>query len=130
MALMRLIVYGVVIYVFYLLAFPNWSWGISQAYHAFSLALMMGAALGVFLFLKVIDLSSTVAKILLELGFAVAALLYFGYTMPQRSGKPPLKQWLAGHHPTRSDARLGLGRLGIDANSRTGKLLLKPFPEF
>ncbi|OGR82427.1 MAG: hypothetical protein A3J74_07990 [Elusimicrobia bacterium RIFCSPHIGHO2_02_FULL_57_9] len=130
MALIRLVLYGSGIYFFYLLAFPDYSCGLSQAYHAFSSAVILGAAAGIFLFLKVIEFSSTLAKILLELGFALAVLLYFGYTMPQRSGKPPLKEWTAGRHPTRSDARRGLDRLGIGQNSKVGKILLKPFPEF
>lgn len=126
MALIRLFCYLGGTYGFYILAFPQWT---GQVYHVASLAILAGLAVGVFLLLKIIDISSALGKLAIELSFALGAVLYFGYTMPQKSGKPPIQQWVEGHRPTRSDARDGAQRLGLNPNSKAVEFVINLFPK-
>lgn len=109
--LIRLLLVPAAIYAFYLLSFPDTT---GAEYHVASLSIIAGGSVALFLFMKLIDLGSTVTKLFLELAFAGAVALYFGYTMPQRSGKTPIEQWLEGARPTRSTARRGLEKLRLD----------------
>ena len=113
-------------YGFYVVAFPQWT---GLVYHVASLSILAGLAVGVFLLLKIIDISSALGKFVIEMCFAAGVLLYFGYTMPQKSGKPPIQQWVEGHRPTRSDARDGVQRLGVDPNSKPAEFVIDLFPK-
>lgn len=109
--LLRLLAVPAAIYGLMVMSFPDTS---NQVYHVASLSIVAGGAIGLFMFMKVIDVSSAAIKIGLELVFAAAVLLYFGYTMPQLSGKAPLEQWAEGVRPTRSTAKRGLEKLHLD----------------
>ncbi len=126
MGLIRLLLLSTAAYCFFLLAFPQWGGG--QAYHVASLSIVAGAAVGTWLCLKALDLGSSLFKFGLELAFAAGVFLYFGYTMPQKTGLAPLEQWSQGHHPTQTDARDGLMRLGLNANAGAGRLIVSLFP--
>lgn len=124
-ALIRLLLLPAAIYGFWVMSFPDTS---NSAYHVGSLAIIAGGAVGLFMFMKVIDVGSTVIKVGLELVFAAGVALYFGYTMPQLSGKAPIEQWLEGARPTRTTARRGLEKLHLDPDGPL-KPLVKLFPK-
>lgn len=123
--LVRLLALPAAIYGFFVMSFPDTT---NQVYHVASLAVVAGGAVGLFFFLKIIDVGSTMIKIGLELGFAVAVALYFGYTMPQVSGKAPLQQWAEGARPTQSTARRGLEKMHLDPDG-TLNPVVKLFPK-
>lgn len=126
MRLIRLLFYAAAGYLAFRIGFPDDA--PNTAYHAITVPLLLGGAVGVFILLKAIDLGSKTAALAIELSFAGAVLLYLGFTMPQTKGKAPLMQLLAGDVPTRATARDGLRKLGLDPDSAPAKLLTKLFP--
>lgn len=126
MALIRTMVLGLLVYGAIVLCYPDWT---GQAYHAMALSLIAGGSVGVWMLDKVLDLGSGAAKIGVEIGFLVAVALFLGYTMPQKSGKPPFEQWAAGARPTRDTARQGFDRLGVNPNGAVASKIVDLFPK-
>lgn len=124
--LLRLGVYVSGIYSSLLVAFPQWE---GQTYHVASLALIAGGAVGLIFFFKMVEIGSRLTRLAIELVFAAGVFLYFGYTMPQKSGKPPIQQWMEGYHPTQTHARDGLSRVGLDPNSKPSQWIVALFPK-
>jgi len=126
MGLIRILLLTAAAYALTLIAFPEW--GGHQVYHVASLSIIAGGAVGLWLMLKAMDLSFGLMKLGIELCFAGAVVLYLAYTMPQKSGFTPMEQWAQGHRPTQAEARQGLMRLGVDADSKPGSLVVGLFP--
>jgi len=125
-ALIRSLVLGLGVYALIVLGYPEWT---GAAYHAMALSLVAGGAVGIWAMDKVLDFGSGAAKIGLELAFLVAIALFLGYTMPQKSGKPPFQQFAEGVRPTRDTARRGLERLGVDPDGTAAGLVVRLFPK-
>jgi hypothetical protein len=113
------------VYLYFVMAFPDFE---GQVYHVASLSIIAGGCVGLYVFLKIVEVSSGLVKLAAELAFALAVALYFGYTMPQKSGKPPIEQWAEGHRPSQGDARRGLERVGIDPHGALADRLVSLFP--
>lgn len=126
MSLLRTLILAAAVYLYYVMAFPDWT---GQAYHVASLSIIAGAAVALYFFLKIIEISSFFIKLAAELAFALAVALYLGYTMPQASGHPPIEQWLNGHRPTQSGARQGLSKLGVDPHNAAAEYVVGLFPK-
>ena len=126
MALIRPALLAALIYLGYAVAFPDYT---GAAYHVVVLAVIAGGAVGLWLLKKILDLGEGAAKLLLELAFLGAVAAFVGYTMPQKSGKPPLTQWAEGARPTRDSARRGLERLGVDPSGAAASRLVALFPK-
>ena len=126
MALIRLALLAALIYLGYAVAFPDYS---GAAYHVVVLSVVAGGAVGLWLLKKILDLGEGAAKIALELAFLGAVAAFIGYTMPQKSGKPPLTQWAEGARPTQDSARRGLERLGADPAGLLASKVVALFPK-
>lgn len=126
MALIRSLILGLGVYALIAVAYPEWT---GAAYHAMVLSLIAGGAVGIWAIDKVLDFGSGAAKIGIELAFLSAIVLFVGYTMPQKSGKPPLQQFTEGIRPTRDTARQGLERLGVNPNGAVAGVVVKLFPK-
>lgn len=113
------------VYALFLIAYPDWN---GMVYHVVSLSVIGAIAVGFFILLKAIDITSMVAKIALELAFAVVVALYLAYSLPLNSGKTPWELWAHGHRPTQSAARDGFSRLGVNPNSQAAGLIISLFP--
>ena len=124
--LFRLLLAVAAIDGFFLTACPKWN---GDAYHVVSLSFMVGGAVLLTFFLTLVDISSKALRVTLELSFMAGLALYLGWTLPQMSGRPPIKEWMEGQVPRRGDAREGLQRLGIDTGSAPAKALIKVFPK-
>jgi hypothetical protein len=124
-ALIRPALLAALIYLGYAVAFPDYT---GSAYHVVVLSIIAGGAVGLWLLKKVLDLGEGAAKFALEIAFLGAVAGFVGYTMPQKSGKPPLTQWAEGARPTRDSARRGLERLGADPNGAVASKLVALFP--
>lgn len=111
MALIRTALLGGLVYLAFVVAFPNWT---GQIYHVMALSCIAGGAVGVWFLRKILDLGGGAAKIVLELAFLAGVALFLGLTLPQKSGKTPFEQWAAGGRPTVEAARRGLRRLGVE----------------
>jgi hypothetical protein len=122
----RLWSYGLGIYVFYLIAYPDWK---SSPYHLIALTLIFLAAIGVYVTFRVLRLGTAVGTFLFDIAFATSVLLGVGWTMPQRSGKVPVQLFVEGVRPNRERAEEGLERLQIDPTTRRARLFLKLFPK-
>ena len=127
MALIRTFSLGLLVYVAIVVCYPDWT---GQAYHAMALSMIAGGAVGVWALHKVLDLGSGAAKIAIEAAFLAAIALFLGYTMPQKSGKPPFQQWAEGARPTRGAARQGFDRLGINPNGAVASKIVDLFPKY
>ena len=125
MALIRPAVLAALIYLGYAVAFPDYT---GAAYHAVVLAVIAGGAVGLWFLKKILDLGEGAAKIFLEIAFLGGVVVFVGYTMPQKSGKPPLTQWAEGAHPNQDSARRGLERLGADPNRGLASKVVALFP--
>ncbi len=123
--LFRLLFFTALVYGGFLVAFPQWD---GVVYHVASLAVLGGAAVGVCIIVKVIDFTSTAAKLAFEAAFVLAAAGWFAYTMPTKSGATPWQQWAAGHRPNQTEARDGFTRLGVDPKSGPASLIVGLFP--
>jgi hypothetical protein len=125
-ALIRPFLLGLLVYIAIVLCYPEWT---GKAYHVIVLAAIGGGAAGVWALTAILDLGSGAAKIGLEAAFLVTIALFLGYTMPQRSGKPPFQQWAEGVRPTRDTAQRGFNRLRIDPNGPVASVVVKLFPK-
>jgi hypothetical protein len=125
MALIRPAALAALIYLAYVIAFPDYT---NASYHALTLSLIAGGAVGLWLLKKVLDLGEGAAKLLLELVFLAGVAGFVGYTMPQKSGKTPFEQWSAGARPNRDAARRGIERLGVDPNGAAASRVVALFP--
>ena len=126
MALIRPLLLAALIYGAYAVAYPDY---VGTVYHAMTLALIAGGAVGLWFLKKILDLGEGFAKLALELAFLAAVALFVGYTMPQKSGKPPLTQWAEGARPTQAAAARGLERLGVDPRGPVGWRIVALFPK-
>ncbi len=126
MALIRPLILGLLVYGLIALSYPDWT---SQSYHVMALSMIAGGAVAVWFLQKVLDMGSGAGKIVLELAFLGVVGLFVGYTMPQKSGKPPLQQWAEGVRPTRNRARQGFARLGVNPNGPVASRVIKMFPK-
>jgi hypothetical protein len=124
-ALLRMLAAGGLVYAGFAVAFPD---GQGTVWNAMTMAFIAGGAVGVFFLHKILDLGEGAAKLALELGFVVAVVLWVGYTMPQKRGKPPLTQWAEGVRPRRDDARRGVKRLGLDPDGAVAGRIVDLFP--
>lgn len=126
MALIRTFVLGLLVYGAIALCYPDWT---GEAYHVLVLSAIAGGAVGVWLLHKILDLGTGSAKIGVEAAFLIAIALFLGYTMPQKSGKPPFQQWAEGVRPTRDTARHGFDRLGVNPNGAVASKVVDLFPK-
>lgn len=126
MALIRSLVFGLLVYGAIAVCYPDWK---GEAYHVVMLSAIAGGSVAVWFLDKILDLGSGVAKVALELGFLVGIGLFTGYTMPQKSGKPPIQQWAEGVRPNRDTARRGFDRLKIDPNGPVASRVIALFPK-
>jgi hypothetical protein len=110
-ALIRSLCLGLLVYGAITVCYPDWT---GEAYHVMALSVIAGGAVGVWALGKILDLGGGTAKIAIELVFLAGIAIGLGYTMPQKSGKPPFQQWSEGVRPSRDAIRRGLDRLGID----------------
>jgi hypothetical protein len=125
-ALIRSLLLGLVLYALMAVAYPEWT---GAAYHAMALSMIAGGAVGIWALDKALDFGSGAAKIGIELAFLVAIALFLGYTMPQKSGKPPFQQFAEGVRPNRDTARRGLERLGVDPRGSFAEVVVRLFPK-
>lgn len=126
MALIRTGVLAALIYAAYLVAFPDWG---GKLYHEGVPIVIAAAVVGLAFLQKMLDLGEGALKIALEAAFLAVVALFLGYTLPQKSGKPPLTQWAEGERPRRDDARRGLERLHVDPDGFLGSKLAALFPK-
>lgn len=126
MALIRPLILGFLVYGAICVSYPDWT---GQIYHVFTLSMIAGGAAVVWVLNRILDLGSGAAKIGLELAFLTAITLFAGYTMPQKSGKPPLQQFAEGVRPTRDTARRGFDRLGVNPNGPLAGRVVDLFPK-
>ena len=126
MALIRPALLAALIYLGYAVAFPDYS---GNAYRFFVLAVIALGAAGLWFLKKFLDLGEGAAKFILELAFLAGVAAFVGYTMPQKSGKPPLTQWAEGARPTRDAARRGIEKLGADPNGALASKVVALFPK-
>lgn len=126
MALIRSLALGLLVYGLIVVCFPDWT---GEAYHVLVLSAIAGGSVAVWFLNKALDLSSGAARIGIEVAFYLAIALFLGYTMPQKSGKPPFAQWAEGVRPNRGTARQGLTRLGVDPNGRAASRVVDLFPK-
>ena len=126
MGFFRMSFYGAAIYLFFLMAFPDWD---KSGRHLVVLALIIGAALGIHIFLNAVRTATLIGSILFDLAFAGAVCYYLAWRLPTQSGKPPIQQWAEGHRPTRKTAREGLSRLKLNPDSGPAQLLIALFPK-
>ncbi len=123
---MRPALLAALIYLGYAVAFPNYT---GSSYHVMVLSIIAGGAVALWFLKKLLDLGEGAAKFVLELIFLGGVAVFVGYTMPQKSGKPPLTQWAEGERPTRDTARQGLDRLGVNPNGAVGARIVALFPK-
>ena len=126
MALIRSLLLGLLVYAGIAVCWPDWT---GQAYHAMVLSVIAGGAVGVWAIHKILDLGEGAAKIGVELAFLVGVALFLGYTMPQKSGKPPFQQWAEGAKPNRTKVRQGFDRLGVNPNGAVPSRIVDLFPK-
>ncbi len=126
MALISPALLAALIYLAYAVAFPDYT---GSAYHVVVLSMIAGGAVGLWFLKKVLDLGEGAMKFALELVFLGGIAAFVGYTMPQKSGKPPLTQWAEGARPTRDTARRGLEKLGADPNGAVASRVVALFPK-
>jgi len=126
MALIRSLILGLAVYGLIAVSYPDWT---GEVYHVMTLAAVAGGAVAVWFLQKVLDLGSGAGKIGIELAFLAVVGLFVGYTMPQKSGKPPLQQWAEGARPTQDRARQGFDRLGVSPNGPVASRVIKLFPK-
>lgn len=123
---MRPALLAALIYLGYAVAFPDYT---GTSYHVVVLSMIAGGAVGLWFLKKILDFGEGTAKLILELAFLGGVAAFVGYTMPQKSGKPPLTQWAEGARPNRDSARRGLERLGADPNGSLASRVVALFPK-
>jgi len=126
LALIRSALLAGLAYFLIALCYPDWD---GQVYHVMVLSLIGGGAVGLFFLFKVLDLTEGAAKIGIEAAFVIGTALFVAYTMPQKSGKPPIQQWAEGVKPTRDSARKGFDRLGVNPNGAIASKIVDLFPK-
>ena len=126
MALIRSLAMAMLVYGAIAVSYPDWK---GQIYHIVILSAIAGGSVAVWFLNKVLDLGSFGAKAVLELGFVLVVALFVGYTMPQKSGKPPFTQYAEGVRPTRDTARRGFDRLDVNPNGPVASKIISLFPK-
>jgi hypothetical protein len=111
------------IYLAYLIAYPEWG---GRLYTVLVPLALAGGVVGLWFLLKILDLGAK--RFAVELGFLVLVFLLVGYTLPQKSGKAPLEQWSAGGRPGEPAARRGVARLGLSPDEGYGAWIVSFFP--
>ena len=122
MALIRPALLAALVYLAFLVAYPDWT---GAAYHVMAAACAAGGVVGVWLFGRFLDVSDLRRQLLLEAAFAAVLALVLGYTMPLRGGTTPLA---GGSRPSKSGARRGLERLGLNPYGALGDAVAALFP--
>lgn len=84
------------IYLGFVLKYPDFE---ASAYHPVAFGVIAGGAAGLWLLKKLLDLGEGALKLLLELLFLAGVAAYIGWTLPVKSGKPPLRRWLETASP-------------------------------
>ena len=125
MALIRTAVLGGLLYFAIALSYPDWT---GRTYHVTVLSLIAGGSVGVWFLHKILGLGEGAAKIFVEIAFIAGVAWFVGYTMPQKSGKPPFQQWSEGVKPTRNSARRGFERMGLDPEGVVAAKVVALFP--
>lgn len=126
MALIRSLILGLLVYGAMVVCYPDWT---GQAYHAMVLSVIAAGAVAILFLHKILDLGSAASKIGLEAAFLIAITLFLGYTMPQKSGKPPFQLWAEGVRPNQGSARQGFDRLGVNPNGPVASKVVGLFPK-
>ena len=126
MALIRPAVLAALVYLGYAVAFPDYT---GTVYHVIVPACIAGGVVGLWFVHKLLDLSEGAVKVALEGGFIIGVAVFLGYTLPQKSGKPPLTQLAEGARPTQDSARRGFERLGLDPRGPVAAKLVGLFPK-
>lgn len=126
MALIRSLLFGMGVYGLMAVCYPDWT---GQIYHVLVLSAIAGGSVAVWFLDKILDLGSGAAKVGLELSFLLTIALFLGYTMPQKSGKPPIEQWMQGVRPTRDTAKRGFARLGVKPDGPVASRVVDLFPK-
>jgi hypothetical protein len=125
-ALIRPALLAGLIYLAYAVLFPDYT---GSVYHVAVLSLIAGGTVALWFLKKIIGLVEGTALIAAEAVFLLAVALFVGYTMPQKSGKPPLEQWAEGARPNRDSARRGLEQLGFNPNGPAAAKFISLFPK-
>jgi|CXWL01.1.fsa_nt_gi hypothetical protein len=125
MALIRTAILASLAYFAIALSYPDWT---GKTYHVTVLSLIAGGSVGVWCLHKILDLGEGAAKILVEIAFIAGVAGFVGYTMPQKSGKPPFQQWSEGVRPTRGSARRGFERMGLNPEGALAATVVALFP--
>lgn len=126
MALIRPALLAALVYLAYAVLFPDYT---GTAYHVAVLSVIAGGAVALWLLKKVVGLVEGTAMIASEAVFVLSVALFVGWTMPQKSGKPPLEQWTSGARPTRDSVRRGLTRIGVNADGPAAAKFAALFPK-
>ncbi len=128
MTLIRLLIYAVAGYLFFLFHFPQWH---ANGYHLGEFFLILVVAIGVFIAIKMIDIGSKIVKLAVEAGFAVLVFLYLGASLPKIPQGDPSQQargWIESHAPSKKDVSDYLNKAGIKPDSKAGKEILSHWP--
>lgn len=125
MALIRPALLGGLIYLGFVIAYPDYG----PRSHQVAAAAILGGAFGLWVLKKLLDLGEDGAKVLLELLFLAGVAGFLANSMPQKSGKAPLKQWAEGARPNRETARRGFLRLGADPDGAVASKIVGFFPK-
>lgn len=123
MALIRTALPAALIYLAFLVAYPEWG---GRLYTVLVPLLLAGGVVGLWFLLKILDLGAK--RLAVELGFLVLVFLLVGYTLPQKSGRAPLEQWSEGARPNQPAARRGVARLGLSPDEGYGARIVSLFP--
>jgi hypothetical protein len=95
-ALIRPILLGTLIFAGYAAAFPD---AVGKSYSAVAFSGIVGGAVALWILKKMLDLGEGAAKLLLEVLFLAGIAVFIGFTMPQKSGKAPMREWAERTHP-------------------------------
>lgn len=126
MALIRPALLAALIYLGFAVAFPDYT---GTAYHVVALSVIAGGAVGLWFLRKILGVVEGTAHLAIELAFLAVVAGFVGWTMPQKSGKPPLQQWSEGARPTRDSARRGFEKLGVDPRGAVAARVIALFPK-
>ena len=123
MALTRTALGTALIYLAFIIAYPEWG---GRLYDVLMPLFLAGSVVGLWFLLQILDLGAK--RYAAELAFLVLVFVLVGYTLPQKSGLTPLEQWSQGQRPSQSAARRGVTRLGFSPDDGLGSWIVSLFP--